>query len=280
MGVRIGLSGWRYAAWRGGAFYPPGLAQRRELEHVASIFPTVELNGSFYSLQRPPYYERWRDTVPPGFTFAVKGGRYVTHMKRLRDVRTPLANFFASGVLALGDRLGPFLWQLPERATLDLDVLAGFLDLLPASTTAAAKLAEEHDDKLKADPWTDPGADRPLRHALEPRHLSFEDPAALRLLREHDVALVTSDGARRWPVFEQTTARLVYVRLHGPTTLYTSGYDDELLDRWAAWVRRRHDAGHDVVVYFDNDGDAHAPRDAVGLVRRLEDVVEPWPPPA
>lgn len=276
MGVRVGLSGWRYAEWRG-RFYPSGLSQRRELEHVASIFPTVELNGSFYSLQRPPYYERWRDGVPDGFTFAVKGGRFVTHMKRLRDVRVPLANFFASGVLALGDRLGPLLWQLPERATLDLDVLAGFLRLLPRTTTEAAKLATEHDDKLKADPWTDPGEDRPVRHALEPRHASFAAPDALRLLHEHDVALVTSDGAGRWPVFEETTARLVYVRLHGPTTLYTSRYDDALLDRWAAWVRERHDAGHDVVVYFDNDGHAHAPRDARRLLERLTDVAEPWP---
>lgn len=276
MGVRIGLSGWRYAEWRG-RFYPAGLAQRRELEHVASIFPTVELNGSFYSLQRPPYYQRWRDTVPPGFTFAVKGGRFVTHMKRLRDVRVPLANFFASGVLALGDRLGPVLWQLPERAALELDVLAEFLELLPRSTTAAGRLAGGHDDKLGAEPWTDPGADRPLHHALEPRHASFHDAAALRLLREHDVALVTSDGAGRWPVFEEPTARLVYVRLHGPTTLYTSGYDDALLDRWATWVRERHDAGHDVVVYFDNDVGAHAPHDAQGLLERLGDVVEPWP---
>lgn len=277
MGVRIGLSGWRYAEWRG-RFYPGGLAQRRELEHVASIFPTVELNGSFYSLQRPPYYQRWRETVPPGFTFAVKGGRYVTHMKRMRDVRVPLANFFASGVLALGDRLGPFLWQLPERAALDLDVLAEFLDLLPRSTTAAGRLAGEYDDKLRGEPWTDPGQDRPLHHALEPRHASFHDPAALRLLREHDVALVTSDGAGRWPVFEEPTARLVYVRLHGPTTLYTSGYDDDLLDRWAAWVRERRAAGHEVVVYFDNDGDAHAPHDAQRLLERLRDVAEPWPP--
>ncbi len=276
MGVLIGLSGWRYAGWRG-RFYPEGLPQRRELEHIASVFPTVELNGSFYSLQQPASYLRWRDAVPPGFTFAVKGGRFVTHMKRLRDVRTPLANFFASGVLALGDRLGPVLWQLPERATLELETLDEFLDLLPRSTTAAGRLATEHDDKLPADPWTKPGTHRPLRHALEPRHASFDDPAALRLLRDNDVALVTSDGAGRWPMFEHTTAQLVYVRLHGPTTLYASAYDDALLDRWATWVRRRHDAGHDVVVYFDNDVDAHAPHDAQRLVERLADVAEHWP---
>ncbi|PZR55490.1 DUF72 domain-containing protein [Xylanimonas oleitrophica] len=268
----MGLSGWRYAHWRG-RFYPPGLVQRRELEHVASLFPTVELNGSFYSLQRPASYLAWRDATPPGFLFAVKGGRFVTHMKRLRDVRTPLANYFASGVLALGDRLGPVLWQLPEREALDLDVLERFLGLLPRTTAGAARLAAEHDGRLKAEPWTDVDADRPLRHALEARHPSFDDPAALRLLREHDVALSVSDGAGRWPLFEHVTAGLVYVRLHGPVEpLYATGYGPDLLDAWAARVRRWYDAGHDVVVYLDNDGDAHAPRDALALLERLADV--------
>jgi uncharacterized protein YecE (DUF72 family) len=270
--VRIGLSGWRYASWRG-RYYPTGLPQRLELAHVAATFPTVELNGSFYSTQRPSSYLAWRDQTPPGFTFAVKGGRFITHMKRMRGVRVPLANFFASGVLALGDRLGPVLWQLPERERLDLDVLAEFLAVLPASTAAAGRLAEEHDDRLRAQPWTGTDADRPLRHALEARHESFTDPAALRLLREHDVALVVSDGAGRWPALDHVTSSLVYVRLHGPVEpLYATAYDPPLLDDWARRVRTWHDAGHDVVVYFDNDGDAHAPRDAVALAERLADV--------
>src|ERR671917_1029596 len=167
--VRIGLSGWRYAGWRG-RFYPRGLAQRRELEHVASLFPTVELNGSFYSLQRPSSFRSWRDQTPPGFTFAVKGAQFITHMKRLRDVRTPLANFFASGVLALGEGLGPVLWQLPARAPLDLDTLAAFFELLPTTTADAARLALEHDDRLKEEAWTAIDADRPIAHALEVRH--------------------------------------------------------------------------------------------------------------
>ncbi len=114
--VRVGISGWRYAGWRGD-FYPAGLPQRRELEYAAAWLTSIEINGSFYSLQRPDSYRRWRAETPDGFVFAVKGGRFITHLKRLQDVETPLANFFASGVLALGPSLGPVLWQLPERGS-------------------------------------------------------------------------------------------------------------------------------------------------------------------
>ena len=269
--VRIGVSGWRYAPWRG-RFYPPGLPQRRELEHIGATFPTVELNGSFYSLQRPESYVRWRDSVPPGFTFAVKGGRFITHVKQLRDVTTPLANFLASGVLALGDRLGPLLWQLPARQRLDLDRIAAFLALLPTTTTAAAGFAAGHDERLAGRAWTTTDADRPLRHALEVRHPSFADPAFRDLLREHDVALVVSDGGEMWPLFEEPTARLVYVRLHGAAELYVSGYDTAALRGWAAEVRRWHAAGHDVVVYFDNDVKVRAPFDALALTEQLADL--------
>jgi uncharacterized protein YecE (DUF72 family) len=272
--VLIGVSGWRYAHWRG-RFYPRGLPQRRELEYVAERFPTVELDGSFYSLQRPTSYLAWRDATPSGFVFAVKGGRFITHLKRLRGVRAPLANFFASGVLALGDRLGPVLWQLPQRERCELGVLEEFLGLLPRTTTAAAHLATQHDERLRTDPWTAVDADRPLVHALEARDRSFEDPAALRLLREHGVGLVVSEGAGRWPVLDHVTAPLVYVRLHGRTRLYASGYAPRTLDEWAGRIRAWHDAGHDVVVYLDNDGDAHAPHDALALTARLADVAAP-----
>lgn len=270
-GVRIGVSGWRYAPWRG-TFYPPGLVQRRELEHIARTFPTVELNGSFYSLQRPSSYERWRAQTPAGFRFAVKGGRFITHFKQLRDVEVPLANFFASGVLALADRLGPLLWQLPARRRLDLDRIASFLELLPTTTTQATDLAARHDERLDGRAWTTTDADRPLRHALEVRHESFADPAFPRLLREHDVALVLSDGGASWPVFDEPTARLVYVRLHGDTELYVSGYDEAALRHWAARVRDWAGAGHDVVVYFDNDAKVRAPFDALTLTEMLGDL--------
>src|SRR5690625_3668092 len=216
--VRIGVSGWRYAPWRGD-LDPPGLAQRPELEHIAATFPTVVLDGPLCSLQRPASYARWREETPPGFTFAVKGGRFITHFKQLRDARVPLANFLASGVLALEDRLGPVLWQLPARRSLDLDRIAEFLDLLPSTTARAAELATEHDERLDGRAWTTTDADRPLRHALEVRHASFADPDFLRLLREHGVSLVVSDGGASWPVFEETTAGLVSVRLHGAAEL-------------------------------------------------------------
>ena len=145
MSIRVGISGWRYAGWRGD-FYPKGLAQRRELEYASQRLTSIEINGSFYSLQRPSSYASWRDETPDGFVFAVKGGRYVTHLKRLVDVETPLANFFASGVLALGPKLGPVLWQLPENLRFDADVLDAFFALLPRTTGEAATLSERHDD--------------------------------------------------------------------------------------------------------------------------------------
>src|SRR5919107_1922375 len=137
--TRVGISGWRYAGWRGD-FYPTGLAQRRELEYAAQRMTSIEINGSFYSLQRPSSYASWREQTPEGFVFAVKGGRFISHLKRLVDVETPLANFFASGVLALGPKLGPVLWQLPENLPYDAERLADFFDLLPRTTTAAGVL--------------------------------------------------------------------------------------------------------------------------------------------
>ena len=149
--VRIGISGWRYAGWRGD-FYPKGLRQADELAYAAERMTSVEINGSFYSLQRPSSYAAWRAQTPDDFVFAVKGGRFITHMKKLRGVETPLANFFASGVLALGPKLGPVLWQLPENGWPSTpDRLAAFFDLLPRTTAQAAELAKRHDDKLADD---------------------------------------------------------------------------------------------------------------------------------
>ena len=266
--VRIGISGWRYRAWRG-TFYPPGLVQRRELEYVASRMDSVELNGSFYSLQRPSSYLRWRSETPDDFVFAVKGPRFVTHMKKLRDVETPLANFLASGPLALGDKLGPVLWQLPPVLGFDADRLAGFFDLLPRTTTAAAVLSQHHDERLTDRSWTSTDADRPLRHALEVRHPGFVTPAFCDLLRAHDVGLVVADTAGTWPLLEDVTSDFVYVRLHGDTELYVSGYSPEALDAWAGKVAAWASAGLDVYAYFDNDVKVHAPFDAIGLAERV-----------
>ncbi|MGE3661470.1 MAG: DUF72 domain-containing protein [Pseudonocardia sp.] len=267
--IRVGTSGWRYPPWRG-AFYPPGLPQRRELEYLSRRVTSIEINGSFYSLQRPEYYREWAAQTPDGFVFAVKGPRFVTHLKQLRDVRVPVANFLASGVLALGPKLGPVLWQLPPRLRFDAERLAAFLDLLPHTTAAAAALAAGHDERLDGRALVETDADRPLRHALEVRHESFRDPAVAAVLRHHDVALVLADSAGTWPVLDEVTAGFVYVRLHGADELYASGYTPAALDAWAARVRAWHDGGRDVFVYFDNDAKVHAPRDAMELISRLD----------
>ena len=268
--VRIGISGWRYAGWRG-VFYPKGLAQRRELEYASRQFPSVEINGSFYSLQRPEFYRQWYRETPDGFVFAVKGSRFITHMKKLRDVKTPLANFFASGVLALDEKLGPFLWQLPPVFRFDdlkAERLARFFDLLPRDTAEAAALARRHDRRVSHRSWMRTDARRPLRHAIEVRHESFATPGFLKLLRDHDVGLVVADTAGRWPFLEDVTASFVYVRLHGDEELYVSGYTPEALDAWAERIRRWRQR-RDVYVYFDNDAKVHAPFDAMALEARI-----------
>lgn len=285
MTIRTGISGWRYAPWRQ-VFYPKGLPQRRELEFASRRLTSIEINGSFYALQKPENYLAWAAETPDDFMFSVKGPRFVTHMKKLADVRVPVANFFASGVLALGPKLGPILWQLPPNLGFHPDRLAAFFDLLPRTTADAARLAGEHDERLDDRAWTTTDADRPLRHVLEVRHASFEDPAFVDLLRAHRIGLVVADAAGRWPVIEDVTADLVYVRLHGETELYASGYDDDALDRWATKVRAWASGGEpegarrlagpagpaperDVFVYFDNDLKVRAPYDSMALAARL-----------
>ena len=267
--VRIGVSGWKYPSWRGD-FYPAGLVQRRELEYVASRMNSVELNGSFYSLQRPSTYQRIVADTPGDFLVAVKGGRFITHLKRLAGVETALANFLASGVLALGPKLGPLLWQLPPNLAYDPDLLGRFFELLPRTTAQAAAIARRHDDKLTADrAVVEVEVDLPVRHALEFRHPSFCADEAFAFVAGHDVALVASDSPGAWPYTEQVTSDFVYVRLHGHTDLYASGYSARSLDRWADKVRRWLADDLDVFVYFDNDARGRAPHDAVSLLERL-----------
>lgn len=270
MSVRIGISGWTYPPWRGD-FYPAGLAQRAELGYAAQRLTSIEINGSFYALQRPASYRAWRAAVPADFVFAVKAPRFITHMKKLSDVAVPVANFFGSGVLALGAALGPVLWQLPPSLGFKPDRMAAFLAALPRSSGEAAYLARHHDDRLTDRAWTGTEADRPLRHAMEIRHESFRDPQFTALLREHDVALVLADTAGRWPMLDEATAGFRYVRLHGAEELYASGYDGPALQTWAGRIRDWDADGRDVFVYFDNDIKVRAPYDAMALIGLLAD---------
>ncbi len=266
--LKIGTSGWLYPPWRA-VFYPPGLAHRRELEYLSRQLNSVEVNGTFYSLQRPESFQRWHDETPDDFTFAVKGPRFITHLKKLNDVATPLANFYASGVLALRAKQGPFLWQLPPTMGFDAERLAGFFAQLPHSTDEAVWLARHHDDRMAGRALTNSATDQAVRHALEVRHRSFATPAFTDLLRAHGIAVVVADTAGRWPLIDEVTSDLVYLRLHGDVELYTSGYTDTALDTWATAIRSRLDAGLRVQVHFDNDVKVRAPFDAMSLARRL-----------
>jgi uncharacterized protein YecE (DUF72 family) len=266
--IRIGISGWRYDPWRE-VFYPQGLPHRRELEFCALHFPTLEINGSFYSLQRPEYYAQWYRQTPPGFLFAVKGSRYITHMLRLTNIEKPLANFFASGILNLGAKLGPFLWQFPPMFTFRPERLEPFFALLPRTTAQALALARTRDARMHGRSRLAIDADRPLRHAVEIRHRSFMNAAFVRLLRRHDIGLVVADTAGKWPRMFHVTADFVYVRLHGDVKIYTSGYTGRALSSWARRIRHWDRDGRDVYVYFDNDVKVRAPFDALNLMRRL-----------
>jgi uncharacterized protein YecE (DUF72 family) len=284
--VRVGISGWTYAPWRGN-FYPQGLLHADELSYASRQVDTIEINGTFYGLQRPDAFARWYDETPEGFVFAVKGPRFITHIRRLREVETPLANFFASGVLRLEEKLGPVLWQFPPSFRFSAERLDHFFGLLPRDTEAAAALAEGRSAWLADRSWAKTAQRRELRHAIEIRHQSFLDPAFVTLLRKHRVALVFADSVA-WPYAEDLTTDFVYLRLHGSEELYASGYSDEALDHFAAriklWTRGlepndarlispdANPAGpvpRDVYVYFDNDAKVRAPVDAQSLRAKL-----------
>jgi uncharacterized protein YecE (DUF72 family) len=283
--IHIGISGWRYKGWRG-VFYPEKLSQRRELEYASRKFDTIELNGSFYSLQTPQSFLHWLAETPQDFIFAIKGSRYITHMLRLRNVEVPLANFFAQGLLHFGSKLGPILWQLPPNFAFEPERLEAFFSLLPRTQKQAAELARNHDERLKDRSWFQVRKDVPLRHALEIRHESFVTEKFIRLLRRYGVGLVVADTVE-WPLLMDITSDFVYCRLHGSEQLYASGYEAGALDVWArrvvAWARgeevgdgRKASARNapkrerrDVFVYFDNDMKVRAPFDAEQLRHRV-----------
>lgn len=284
--IYIGISGWRYAPWRG-VFYPQDLTQDRELEFASRALPTIEINGSFYSLQRPESYAAWYAATPPGFVFSIKGNRYITHILRLQDIEKPLANVFASGMFNLREKLGPMLWQFPPSFRFDAERVEHFLSLLPHTTEAALELARKREPRMKGRSRLAIDQNRPLRHAMEIRHASFIDESFVKLLRKYQVALVVADTAGKWPYREDVTADFIYLRLHGEEELYASGYTDAALERWAARIRAwstgnepkdanrisqstpEKRASRDIYCYFDNDVKVKAPFDAKSLIDKL-----------
>jgi uncharacterized protein YecE (DUF72 family) len=284
--IRIGISGWRYPPWRK-VFYPPDLTQKRELEFASRALPTIEINGSFYGLQRPTSWLSWYEQTPEGFVFSVKAHRYVTHILRLNEVEKPIGNFFASGLFHLKEKLGPILWQFPPSFRFNPQQFESFLKLLPHDTEAAAAFARRHHEGTSERAYLKADQPRPFRHAVEIRHESFVDQAFVDLLQHYNVALVVADTAGKWPYREDVTADFVYLRLHGEEELYASGYTEKALDNWAtriaAWSRggQPKDArlivdrkpakkARDVYCYFDNDIKVKAPFDARKLLRRLD----------
>jgi uncharacterized protein YecE (DUF72 family) len=268
----IGISGYDYKPWRG-RFYPDELPARRWLEYASRRFNSIELNGTFYSLKSPAVFQRWLEEVPENdFVLAIKGGRFITHNLKLRRSETALGNFFASGILALGTRTGPFLWQLPATYSFDAERLDSFMRMLPRDAREAEAVARQHDQRLRRGALTEAVTNVPYRHAFEVRHPSYFHEEFYSILREHRFGFVVADSAGKFPMAHEVTADFVYVRLHGSQELYVSGYSDAELDEWATRIRHwRSSRGgaRDVYVYFDNDAKVHAPFDAARLVERL-----------
>ncbi|WP_415061418.1 DUF72 domain-containing protein [Bdellovibrio sp.] len=285
MDLRIGISGWVYSPWRK-VFYPKDLPQKQELYFASRQVNSIEINSSFYNYQKPETYQRWFSETPKDFCFSVKGPQYITHVRRLKDIETPLANFFASGVLFLADKLGAFLWQFPPNFRFDEGRLEDFFKLLPRSFVDAVKLANSSDRFQPGYPTSISRSKRPLRHAIEVRHHSFENPDFIHLIRKYNIALVFADTAGKWPYMEDVTSDFLYLRLHGDEEIYVNGYDTATLRLWAqriqVWRQGRSpqdsltildskDDGRrrDVFVYFDNDVKVRAPQDAQTLMKIL-----------
>ena len=284
--IRIGISGWRYAPWRK-VFYPEGLVQAKELHFASRALPSIEINGSFYGLQPPTSYQRWYEDTPEEFVFSVKAHRYITHIRKLRDVEKPIANLLASGLFHLKQKLGPMLWQFPPSFRFDAELFEDFLRLLPHDWEAALALAHKRESKMHGREYLAIDKNRVFRHAVEIRNKSFIDPEFVKLLRKYHVALVVADTAGKWPYYEDVTSDFMYLRLHGEEELYASGYTDEALDRWAARIsawstgtqpqdavlmsgqKPRPRKSRDIYCYFDNDIKVKAPFDARKLLRRL-----------
>jgi uncharacterized protein YecE (DUF72 family) len=259
--VRTGTAGWVFEPWRG-TFFPEGLVQKNELRYAASQLTSIEINATFRATQKPASFQKWAGETPEGFRFSIKGPQLVTHIRRLKNCRAELANFFASGPLALGDRLGPFVWQLPPNLVFDAEVIGAFLAMLPRDVENYLRLAGEADG-VKQPPYLDASGVGKIRHAIEPRHASFDDPQARALFEQHNVARVIADTIEN--PSRELTADFAYCRLQGPARDGAAGYTDADIVDWAATVRAWRDSGRDVFAYFVHEDKLHAPQNAMAL---------------
>ena len=265
----IGISGWTFPGWKG-PFYPDDLVQRKYLEFASQRLNSIEINGTFYSLQKPTSFRHWYRETPKDFIFAVKAPQFITHVLRLKEVAEPLANFFASGLLCLKQKLGPILWQFPPNVMLKDDRFEKFLKLLPHNSKGAAKLARKHGEKVEGRAYTEAKEDFPVRHAFEFRHKSFLNKDFCDLMRAHNVAFVFAhQGGEGAPYTEEPTANFIYVRFHGEGKPYVKGYPDREISRWAKKVVAWNKAKLDSYLYFSNEAKVYSPAGAMKLMQRL-----------
>ena len=240
MAIRVGIGGWVYPPWRG-AFYPPGLKQAEELAFASRHVTAIEINGTFYRLQKPDTFRRWRDETPQDFVFSLKGSRYISYRSDLASAADALDRFLASGFDELGAKLGPILWQLPPQTAFDESGMAAFLAALP----------------------------KHLRHVVEVRHESFGHSRFFDLLREYRVPVAFVDDPL-YPEFDEITGDFVYARLRRCAKAEPAGYSPEALDAWAGRARDWSQGGtRDVFLYFINGFKQHAPAAAQALLQRL-----------
>lgn len=266
MTIRTGTAGWVFEPWRG-EFYPAGLVQKKELAYASDRLGSIEINATFRANQKPESFAKWGGETRDGFVFSIKGPQLVTHIKRLKDCEAELANFFASGPLALKDKLGPFVWQLPPNLSFKPDVLGSFLAMLPRTSEDYVALAGKADGRLKSAPYLDASGVGPIRHALDVRHASFHNEEARALLSQHNVAMVIADTLDNPD--RTLTADFAYCRLQGPARPDAAGYTAEDIDSWVEQVRAWDRDGRDAFVYFVHEDKLHAPANAIKLRKAL-----------
>ena len=276
--VRLGIAGWIFPPWRGGMFYPDGLKQKDELSYASRHLGVIEINATFRAMQKPASFKKWAAETPETFRFSVKGHQAITHFKRLKDVDAAVATFLASGPLALGSRLGPFVWQLPPNLKYERGRFEAFFALLPKTPDQAVTLAAKHDGFK--DPHLSAEGVTSIRHAVEVRNESFATSEFVALCRAHNIALVTADTAE-WPAMD-ATADFTYARLQGAPG--ADHYEPEDLDLWAKRIAAlaggtpvpnakliadADDRPRDVFALFVSTDKEHAPRNAQAVMQRL-----------